>query len=108
MVNVPVVATLAMDDPDTIPVRPDASTAALAGPPRKRPSMAKATCTKYSAAPALSSSAPNRTNRKTKSVETPSGTPQMPLSERYMWSTTKSRGMPGCARNLGIIRPMKQ
>ena len=33
MVNVPVVTTLAMDDPDTRPVKPEETTAALAGPP---------------------------------------------------------------------------
>jgi hypothetical protein len=34
-VNVPVVTVLAMEDPDTTPVSPEATTAALAGPPRK-------------------------------------------------------------------------
>ncbi len=38
MVKVPVVTTLAIDEPEIIPVRPEASTAALAGPPRKWPS----------------------------------------------------------------------
>ncbi len=34
MVKVPVVTVLAIDEPDTKPVMPDASTAAFAGPPR--------------------------------------------------------------------------
>ena len=38
MVKVPVVTTLAMDDPEMIPDIPDATTAALAGPPRMCPS----------------------------------------------------------------------
>ena len=42
IVNVPVVTTLAIDEPDTRPVNPDDTTAALAGPPRKWPSPAKA------------------------------------------------------------------
>ena len=35
MVKVPVVTTLAIDDPEIIPVLAEATTAALAGPPRK-------------------------------------------------------------------------
>lgn len=42
-VKVPVVTTLAMEEPDTTPVSPEATTAALAGPPRRCPSRAKAT-----------------------------------------------------------------
>ena len=42
MVKVPVVTTLAMDEPEIRPVMPEATTAALAGPPRKWPSMLKA------------------------------------------------------------------
>ena len=34
MVKVPVVTTLAIDEPDIMPVMPDARMAALAGPPR--------------------------------------------------------------------------
>ncbi len=34
MVKVPVVTTLAMEEPDTRPVMPEDTTAALAGPPR--------------------------------------------------------------------------
>jgi hypothetical protein len=42
MVKVPVVTTLAMDDPEMSPVAPDPTTAALAGPPRRWPRLAKA------------------------------------------------------------------
>lgn len=35
MVKVPVVTTLAMDEPEMRPVRAEATTAALAGPPRR-------------------------------------------------------------------------
>ncbi|MNU05957.1 hypothetical protein D3C72_2509610 [compost metagenome] len=38
MVKVPVVTTLAIDEPEIIPVSPEATTAALAGPPRRCPS----------------------------------------------------------------------
>ena len=42
IVKVPVVTTLAMDDPEIRPVAADAITAALAGPPRKCPKAEKA------------------------------------------------------------------
>ena len=43
MVKVPVVTTLAMAEPETSPVMPEDTTAALAGPPRMCPMRAKAT-----------------------------------------------------------------
>ena len=46
MVKVPVVTTLAMDEPEISPVMPDATTAALAGPPRRWPISEKATLMK--------------------------------------------------------------
>ena len=46
IVKVPVVTVLAILDPFTMPVNPLASTAALAGPPRNRPSAEKASCVK--------------------------------------------------------------
>ena len=42
MVKVPVVTVFAMDDPEYMPDMAEAMTAALAGPPRKWPSRAKA------------------------------------------------------------------
>jgi hypothetical protein len=46
MVKVPVVTTLAMDEPEIIPVIAEETTAALAGPPRMWPNPAKATLMK--------------------------------------------------------------
>ena len=46
MVKVPVVATLAIEEPEIRPVVAEATTAALAGPPLRWPSMAKATLMK--------------------------------------------------------------
>ena len=43
MVKVPVVTTLAIDEPLTMPVSAEDTTAALAGPPRMWPIAAKAT-----------------------------------------------------------------
>ena len=42
IVNVAVVTTLAIDDPEIIPVSPEANIAALAGPPRNLPTNATA------------------------------------------------------------------
>ena len=77
MVKVPVVTTLAIDEPEMAPVIPDARIAALAGPPRKRPTMANERSRKYLPAPAFSMSAPNSTNRKTKLTETSIGMPKI-------------------------------
>ena len=46
MVKVPVVTTLAIEEPETMPLRPEATTAALAGPPRRWPRSEKATLMK--------------------------------------------------------------
>ena len=46
MVKVPVVTTLAIDEPEISPVMAEATTEALAGPPRMCPSSAKATLMK--------------------------------------------------------------
>ena len=46
IVKVPVVATLAIDEPEISPVVAEATTAALAGPPFKCPSRANATLMK--------------------------------------------------------------
>ena len=77
IVNVPVVTTLAIDEPEIAPVIPEARIAALAGPPRNRPTMANDKSRKYLLAPALSRSAPNRTNKKTKLTETSIGMPKI-------------------------------
>ena len=42
MVKVPVITVLAIDEPEIIPVMPEATTPAFAGPPRNVPSIAKA------------------------------------------------------------------
>ena len=46
IVKVPVVTTLAIDEPEYKPDKAEATTAALAGPPRKCPSSAKASLMK--------------------------------------------------------------
>ncbi len=71
----PVVTTLAIEEPETMPVKPLANTAALAGPPLKEPSRLKARRTKYSPPPARSIMAPNSTNKNTMLAETSRGMP---------------------------------
>ena len=77
IVKVPVVTVLAIDDPDISPVIPEPSIAALAGPPLIFPTIAKAKSKKYFPPPAVSKSAPNKTNKNIKSTETPMGIPKI-------------------------------
>ena len=77
IVKVPVVTVLATDDPEIIPVRPDASIAAFAGPPLIFPTSAKAKFKKYFPPPAASKIDPNNTNKKIKLTETLIGIPNM-------------------------------
>ena len=77
IVKVPVVTVLATEDPDIIPVIPEPKIAALAGPPLIFPTIAKAKFKKYWPPPAVSKSAPNKTNKNIKSTETPIGIPKI-------------------------------
>ena len=67
----------AIEDPEIRPVIPDPKIAAFAGPPLILPTMAKARSKKYLPPPAVSRSAPNKTNKKMKSTETPIGIPNI-------------------------------
>ena len=77
IVKVPVVTVFAIEDPEIKPVIPDPKIAALAGPPLIFPTIAKAKSKKYFPPPAVSRSAPNKTNKKIKSTETPIGIPNI-------------------------------
>ena len=77
IVKVPVVTVFATEEPDIIPVMPDPKIAALAGPPLIFPTIAKAKSKKYFPPPAVSKSAPNKTNKNIKSTETPIGIPNI-------------------------------
>jgi len=77
IVNVPVVTVFAIEEPDINPVIPEPRIAALAGPPRILPTIAKAKSKKYLPPPAFSKIAPNNTKRKIKSTDTPMGIPNM-------------------------------
>jgi len=61
IVTLPPVSTLATDEPEMIPFRPEESTEALAGPPRRCPISANATRVIQLPAPAWSSIAPKST-----------------------------------------------
>ena len=71
------VTVLAIDEPEIRPVIPDPRIAALAGPPLIFPTIAKAKSKKYLPPPAVSRSAPNKTNKKIKSTDTPIGIPNI-------------------------------
>ena len=58
MVKEPVVTTLATADPDTVPMKPEATTAALAGPPMRWPVKATARSMKNRPAPERIRTAP--------------------------------------------------
>ncbi len=64
IVNCPVVTTLATPEPLIVPMRPDATTATLAGPPRVWPTVPSAKSVKSLIIPACSRNVPNRMNRK--------------------------------------------
>jgi hypothetical protein len=68
----------AIDEPVIIPMKPEATTDTLAGPPRVWPTSEKAMRIRYSPAPVRSSTAPNSTNANTKVADTPTGMPRMP------------------------------
>src|SRR3990172_10206207 len=105
MVNTPVVTTLATDEPEIMPVIPDETTAALAGPPRNLPSSEKATWMKKLPAPAFSSSAPNRTNRKMNWVDTPSATPNTPSDVIQKCDAARPTDDPLCESRPGRWGP---
>ena len=77
IVKVPVVTTFAIDEPEIIPVSPEARIAAFAGPPLNLPTRATAKFKKYFPPPAWSSMEPKSTNRNTKLTETEIGIPKI-------------------------------
>ena len=77
MVGRIVVTVFAIEEPDIKPVIPDPRIAAFAGPPLIFPTIANARFKKYFPPPAVSKSAPNNTNKKIKSTETPIGIPNI-------------------------------
>ena len=101
----PVVTTLATEEPEIMPVMPDDTTAALAGPPRNLPSSENASWMKKLPAPAFSSSAPNSTNRKMKLVETPSATPNTPSDVSQKCDAARDSEDPRCAIRPGRYGP---
>ncbi len=54
-------------------------------------------------APALSSSEPNSTNRKTKLADTPSATPKTPPEDSHIWSMARAKDAPRHCRISGTI-----
>ena len=77
IVKVPVVTVFATDDPEIIPVNPEAKIAAFAGPPLILPTRANAKFKKYLPPPAASKIDPNKTNKKIKPTETLIGIPKI-------------------------------
>ena len=62
MVKLPEATTLATEEPEMVPNRMPDTTVTLAGPPRSRPTSARAKSLKYSPAPELCRKVANTTN----------------------------------------------
>ena len=84
MVNMPVVQTLATEDPEMDPMSPELITATFAGPPVEWPASAIAKSMINFPIPVCSKKVPKRINRKTNVAETSSGVPKTPSVPRYM------------------------
>ena len=85
MVNIPVVQTLATEEPEIVPMIPELTTATLAGPPADQPASAMDRSMMYLPSPVCSTMEPNRMNMKTNVAETARGVPNTPSVPRYMW-----------------------
>ena len=94
IVNVPVVTTLAIEDPEIIPVKPDAIIDALAGPPLNLPTRVMAKSKKYFPPPAKSNIDPKRTNKKTKLTETDIGIPKIASPPNQWYPTNRVSDYP--------------
>jgi hypothetical protein len=102
IVNVPVVVTLAVELPDSVPMTAEPRTAALAGPPRVLPAMAMAKSRKNLPAPVRSNIAPYKMNSSTNLADTPSGIPKMPSVVKYRNGTVRCSGKPRWASTRGM------
>src|SRR5699024_1606161 len=81
MVNEPEATVLATEDPETIPCRPEAATAALAGPPVKRPAARNARSLRNWPMLVRSSTTAKNRNKKMKFDDTWIGVPNTPPPE---------------------------
>ena len=72
---------MATEEPETMPIRALATTATLAGPPEKLPTMVLAIWMKYSAMPVRSRKAPKMMNTTMNLEQTLMGVEKMPSLE---------------------------
>ena len=86
MVNVPVVMTFAVDEPEIVPNMALVMQATLAGPPAVWPASAMAKSMNSLPVPDFSTRAPNTMNSTMYVAETLSGMPSTPSVVRYIWS----------------------
>ena len=105
IVNMPVVQTFATDEPETVPIRPELTTATFAGPPVDQPARESERSMMNLPSPVFSSTAPKRINIKTNVEDTSSGVPKIPSVPRYIWFTMRATLKPRCAITAGIYRP---
>ena len=105
IVNMPVVQTLATEEPDTVPIRPELTMATFAGPPVDHPARAIERSMMNRPSPVFSSTEPKRMNMKTKVDDTSRGVPKIPSVPRYIWFTIRATENPLCASICGIYLP---
>src|SRR5699024_352620 len=90
IVKDPEATVFATEEPEIMPCRPEAATAAFAGPPVKRPVSRKARSLKSTPMFVWMSTTANSRNRKMKVEETWIGVPKIPAREVKKVPTAKS------------------
>src|SRR5699024_1303679 len=103
IVKTPVVTTLAVALPLTLPINPLPKLLTLAGPPRTPPNAPNARSTKTSPTPDLAKKAPNKTNMKTIVAATSNGIPNIPVLPKKTTLDTRSNEKSDSVEKKGIL-----
>ena len=103
--NAPVVTVFATELPEMEPIKPDATTAVIAGPLFRLPVSPKARSMKNLPTPVLSRMEPKSMNMNTKVAETPRGIPIIPSRPMYICAIILWKEKPLCANSPGMLGP---
>ena len=102
MVKMPVVTTLATEEPEIMPVMPEETTAAFAGPPRNWPSSEKRDLDEVVAGAGLLQQRAEQHEQEDELVDTPSATPNTPSEVSQKCEAARDDAMtPLCASRPG-------
>ncbi len=107
MVTDPVITTFDTAVPEMDPNRLEATTAILAGPPRKRPMAAMAKSVSTVAPPLWNRTLPKSTKARTTVAATTNGKPSMPLVSRYRYMVRRSQEAPRLSKIPGNRFPRR-